>query len=138
MNNNDIVLIMLFSTLIIALIVSTTLVIMGLYRKNKQEAFDKLHGYILANELKAKGLIFYTTGHPYTWSEITYQEVLKRIKNDCWAQFTTAMIPKPSSFLLRANKERNALHIVFNEKEEFDWSSLKYYDEYIKNYETSD
>jgi len=126
----DLIIVGLFLT---PIIFGGYIVISKSYNNYVSMAMEQLNDFINEQSENPKKVKFYSTGHPYTWCEISYDELLKKIKEDCWFIYSPIPVPKKSRFLLAYNTDRNALHIVLTTKKEFDWDSLKYYDEYVKN-----
>ena len=104
------------------------------HKKYVSESIARIEGYIESNSGKSEKVTIYTTGHPYTWSEISRDELEKTIKNRSWmpvGHVTGIPVPQRARFLMNYNNEKNSFHIVFTDKKHFDWNSLKFYDEYI-------
>jgi len=119
--------------ILIPIILAGYILISRSHRNYVSKAVEQIDSFIYEQSENPKEIKFYSTGHPYAWCEITYDELLKNIKEDCWNIYTPIPISKKSRFLLAYNTDRNALHIVFTADKSFDWSSFKYYDEYVKN-----
>ena len=75
---------------------------------------------------------FYTTGHPYTWSETSEKEIYESFKNLKYSRHA-----RPNDYLLNSNEQEKAIYIVYTRAKSFDWSSLLHYDEWLKNKEAT-
>ncbi|MEP4484808.1 MAG: hypothetical protein ABJ013_04190 [Halioglobus sp.] len=98
------------------------------------DALYTVDSLIAARSHDIEVVALYTSGHPYIWAEITRDELIEMIRDDCRmpVAHTTGGISvwKRPEFLLNFNEERNSLHVVFTREKTFDWSSLKFHDEY--------
>ena len=117
---------------LIGLVVASVLIF---NRNYVSQAIANIDNYINNNVDSNRDVIIYTTGHPYTWSQISKVELKKAIKDHSWLPVTSATgipVPQPPRYLINYNRDRNSVHIVFTHKKSFNWDSLKFYDEYIK------
>jgi len=101
-------------------------------KQHRQKAMDVINQYLSGIGKSLEEVKIYSTGHPYTWCEITLEDLNKNIKDNSWFIFSPIPVPKKVDFLLNFNSSKNALHIVFTSKKSFDWESLQYYEEFIK------
>jgi len=117
------------------IIVLIIVCILSMNKKYVGQAVADIDSYISNNVDSNRDVIIYTTGHPYTWSQISRAELNKAIKDHSWLPVTSVTgmpVPQPPRYLINYNRDRNSIHIVFTHKKSFDWDSLKFYDEYVK------
>ena len=102
-------------------------------RSNK-EVSDKLKN--LEAELKddISKYKIYTTGHPYTWSEVSYEEKFSYIVNSAGWSLYFPWWHKACPFVTKVDENNKFIYIV-TEHDNFDWSKLKHYDEWLKSNE---
>lgn len=115
--------------IILALIfIPIFLIFRSLLKKYREQASNRIQGYIKENEIDQKQLRYFTTGHPYNWCQITEQELRVAINRNSWFIFSPIPVPMPVKFLINYNSKYHALHVVFTNKKTFNWQSLKYHE----------
>ncbi len=130
----DLIIVSIFLLIIIIPLVYLFIYILKGYRSS---AIKKIQKFINDNNIQSSNLRLYSTGHPYTWCEISNDELITKIKENSVSSLSgVGPTPKPVKFLLNYNKNRHALHIVFTDKITFDWNSLLHYDEWLESKES--
>jgi len=95
------------------------------YRK---QAFDQFESVMVALELPRDEYKYFSTGHPYTWSEISEDEALDLVK---WSTIGLKGAPIPPQLLLHVNETKKAIYIVTHQKD-YNWNSLTHYEDYVR------
>jgi len=70
---------------------------------------------------------FYTTGHPYVWVSINYQDALKHLVNACRGH---KGIPIAAVYSLKIDEDRKHVYLVCG-IDNFNFSKLMHYDEWL-------
>ena len=102
------------------------------YRKlskaSQYQAFEKFE--LILNSLKSPraDYKFYSTGHPYTWTEISEDEALDMVK---WSAIGLYGMPIPPQLLLHVSEDKKAVYIITHQRK-FDWKSLVHYEDWIR------
>ena len=108
-------------------------VFMRLIESNKSEVYNEAMKEVekLYNRLEgdAKDYTFYSTGHPYTWTEYDKGELESRLINACKTHVWPAFFyqySKPKYVVEIDEKNKHIFWVIG--KSEFDFNSLKIYE----------
>lgn len=74
---------------------------------------------------------FYSTGHPYVWVGISYEDAVKLLVNACRG---FQGYPQPAQYSLKVDSNRKRAYLVSGERD-FNFSKLMHYDEWIASNE---
>ena len=95
----------------------------------RTQACDQFESVLSKLESPRGEYKYFSTGHPYTWTEISEDEVLDMVK---WSTIGyRAPLPIPPQLLLHVNEEKRAVYIVTHQQQ-FDWNSLAHYEDYVR------
>ena len=105
------------------------------HKKLVQDTMKNIDDYAAKHLKRNNKVRFYTTGHPYFWTEVSADKLAQMVKDKSWlpvGHATGIPVPARAKYLLNCHYERNSIHIVFTQKKQFDWQSLKFYDDVVE------
>ena len=100
--------------------------------RSNREALAKLNKLEAEIECDISEYKIYTTGHPYTWSEVTYDKKFDYIINSSGWDLYIPWWHKACSFVTKVDEHNKFIYIVTN-REKFDWSKLQHYDQWLES-----
>ena len=101
-----------------------------------RDARNKLHleFFDFEKELnhKVEEYTCYSTGHPYTWSQVTYAEKVNELMESIhWTRFLPHWTG-PATYSIKKDEEKRFIYIVSGE-DDYDWTSLLHYEEWLES-----
>jgi len=94
----------------------------------RNQAFDQFESAMMKLKSPRAEYKYFSTGHPYTWTEISEDEALDMVK---WSTIGYRGAPIPPQLLLHVNEGKKAIYIITHQRK-FDWSSLAHYEDYVR------
>lgn len=97
---------------------------------SNKAAKHKLDSFEASLEKDISAYTVYTNGHPYNWSEYSYEKLCKKVLNSAGWSLVIPWWHEASSFVTKVDESRKMIYFIVGHND-FEWGSLKHYDEWL-------